>query len=244
MSGLTFTQALLQAEAMARSTLDVALHERLSCAVALVKNGRVFQETDGTWQVDSSGTEGLTYSVNGQCSCEDYHYNKPPKGLCKHRLAMFVAQRVWTLMQQPAAPVAILSSNELKIVVPDEAQTDEHPEVVAKCDNFPPPLPEAPASVNVRVTIQGRECQITLRDSDEARLLARLQAVLAQFPVEAKPQPQAQLSAQQHNAAAMHKRVSDFCPVHNVAMRLNHGKDGSSWHSHYDETAGRWCKGK
>lgn len=44
-------------------------------------------------------------------------------------------------------------------------------------------LPEAPASVNVRVQIQGREVQITLRDVDEERLLDRLAKVLERFPV-------------------------------------------------------------
>jgi hypothetical protein len=43
----------------------------------------------------------------------------------------------------------------------------------------PVTLPEAPCSVNCHITIAGRQCQLTLRDSDEGRLLARLQAVLA-----------------------------------------------------------------
>ena len=45
-------------------------------------------------------------------------------------------------------------------------------------------LPEAPASVNVHVTIAGRKVQVTLRDSDEQRLLARLEALLQRFPVD------------------------------------------------------------
>jgi hypothetical protein len=104
MSGLTFLQALTQAEAQARSTLDAALHERLSCAVSLVKDGKVFQMTDGTWQVGSS-QEGRVYHPNGTCGCRDLHFNKPPQNLCKHRIAMFLSQRVITLMQQPSAPV-------------------------------------------------------------------------------------------------------------------------------------------
>src|SRR5215510_1840023 len=44
---------------------------------------------------------------------------------------------------------------------------------------------EAPASVNVRVEVGGREVQITLRDTDEKRLLGRSEQVLAQFPLEA-----------------------------------------------------------
>ena len=40
------------------------------------------------------------------------------------------------------------------------------------------PLPEAPVSCNVYVTLAGRKVQVTLRDSDEQRLLARLEARL------------------------------------------------------------------
>ena len=100
---LTFHAALLQAEAQARRTLDAALHERLSAAVALVKTGRTFQASDGTWQVESTSQVGRVYGVNGTCSCDDVHYNKPR--WCKHQLAMYVSQRVLTLMRQPSAPV-------------------------------------------------------------------------------------------------------------------------------------------
>ena len=51
----------------------------------------------------------------------------------------------------------------------------------------PAPLPEAPASVNVRLTIGGREVQWTFRDTDEARLADRLLALLARFPQAAPP---------------------------------------------------------
>ena len=68
-STLTFTQALTQAEAQARSTLAPALHERLSAAVALVQDGRVFQANDGSWQVDSASNEGKKHTVNGTCDC-------------------------------------------------------------------------------------------------------------------------------------------------------------------------------
>ena len=55
-------------------------------------------------------------------------------------------------------------------------------------------LPEAPASVNCHLTISGRQVQLTLRDSDEARLLQRLAAVLQQYPVP-QPAPQAPTQA-------------------------------------------------
>jgi nucleoid-associated protein YgaU len=114
----------------------------------------------------------------------------------------------------------------------------------AQAPDAPAALPEAPASANVRVTIAGREVQITLRDADETRLLARLEAVLAQFPVAPKPQPQAPLSPQQHHALAMHRPITQtgWCAVHNVQMQHN-DKNGRSWWSH--RTAdGQWCKGR
>ncbi len=50
------------------------------------------------------------------------------------------------------------------------------------------PLPEAPASANCLVTLKGRQVQLTLRDTDERRLLQRLAVVLDQFPLEPKAQ--------------------------------------------------------
>ena len=47
-------------------------------------------------------------------------------------------------------------------------------------------LPEAPASVNVRLCIGGADVQWTLRDADEDRLAERLERLLARFPQAAK----------------------------------------------------------
>lgn len=91
----------------------------------------------------------------------------------------------------------------------------------------PPALPEAPASVNTHLTIAGRQVQVTLRDTDEARLLARLTTLLAQYPVE----PVATSSGQPEG----------FCTVHSVQMKRNE-KDGRAWYSHRHD--GSWCKGK
>ena len=97
-----------------------------------------------------------------------------------------------------------------------------------------PALPEAPASVNVRVTIHGREVQWTLRDTDEARLAVRLEALLQRYPL---PQPAATPAASQ--PASQEKR---YCPLHGTEMQLNH-KEGRSWWSHRTPD-GQWCKGK
>jgi hypothetical protein len=94
-------------------------------------------------------------------------------------------------------------------------------------------LPEAPASVNVRLQIDGRDCQLTLRDSDEGRLLQRLAAVLAQYPA---PQPAPQVPTQGQGAG------KDWCSIHNTAMKET-TKNGRTWRSH--RTAeGQWCKGR
>jgi hypothetical protein len=90
----------------------------------------------------------------------------------------------------------------------------------------PQPLPEARASCNVRLMIEGREVQWTLRDDDEGRLAARLERLLAAYPVSQPP---------------VETPIKDFCPVHHTRMYLNQ-KEGRSWYSH--KTAeGTFCKG-
>jgi hypothetical protein len=223
MSPLTFTDALLQAERLARAALPPESHARLTCAVSLVKEGRVFQAANGDWQVDSTSTEGVTYTVNGTCRCSDVHYNHPPKGLCKHRLAMFLSQRLGSLLAQPAVPV-----------VPDlvEPWPDNDPEPLPEvpAPALPAvPLPEAPASVNVRVQVGGREVQWTLRDQDEVRLATRLEALLQRYPM---PQPTLQAASQDGKA---------WCHTHGVPMQHKE-KHGRSWWSH--KTQDGWCTGK
>jgi len=94
-------------------------------------------------------------------------------------------------------------------------------------------LPEAPASVNCHILLDGRQVQLTLRDTDESRLLERLAAVLKQYP---QPQAPAQASSQGES------RDKDWCAMHNVPMHEN-TKQGRVWYSH--RTAdGQWCKGK
>src|SRR5262249_29628918 len=60
---------------------------------------------------------------------------------------------------------------------------------------------EAPCSVNVRLPLGGREIQLTLRDSDEKRLLVRLAEILIQF---------------QQNAPSVVNREDNLCPIHHV----------------------------
>jgi hypothetical protein len=109
-----------------------------------------------------------------------------------------------------------------------ELLREPQPQPSAVLNDAPAPLPEAPASVNVHLTVAGRQVQLTLRDTDEGRLLTRLDAVLQRFPLVVQPtDTQAQ--------------PEGWCTKHGVAMKLNH-KDGRSWWSH--KTADGWCKGK
>ena len=82
---------------------------------------------------------------------------------------------------------------------------------------------------NCHVMIACRQVQVTLRDTDEARLLSRLTALLAQYPVE-------------QAAASQSAPTEGWCQVHQVQMHRNE-KDGRSWWSHKADD-GSWCKGK
>jgi len=153
----------------ARTTLPLC-NGRVDKAVKLVLGGDVALHADGTATVGSMSDARKRYAVvHSACDCQDF--SRAPDGFCAHRLAVGIARRA---QEVTAANGPI-----------DVTPTALPPGPL-------PTLPEAPASVNVRLMIDGRDCQLTLRDSDEERLLHRLQGVLQRFP-----QPLA--SAAQHN---------------------------------------------
>ena len=86
------------------------------------------------------------------------------------------------------------------------------------------PLPEAPASVNVHLTVGGRQVQLTLRDADEGRLLARLDAILQRFPVANTPAD-----------------TTPQCPKHGAMKPSTKGK---GWYCPHKQADGAWCKGR
>jgi hypothetical protein len=89
-----------------------------------------------------------------------------------------------------------------------------------------PPLPEVPAIMSTTLTIDGRQVEVKLCDTDDARLVARLRTLLQHFPVpEAAPVVPGE----------------GWCRTHGVPMKLNRGKDGRTWLSH--RTPEGWCKG-
>ena len=86
------------------------------------------------------------------------------------------------------------------------------------------PLPEAPASVNVHLELNGRQVQLTLRDSDEGRLLQRLDAVLQRFPLVVKPTDE-----------------TPQCLTHGPMKPSTKGK---GWYCPTKLADGSWCKGR
>jgi hypothetical protein len=213
-----FRETVALVAAKAKAILPQETNGRVESAIRLVLLDEVQPQADGTVEVGSTADPRQVYHLAGTtCDCKDFVEGRAPEGWCKHRISAGIFKRVRELL-----PPAVEST--------------------------PEPLPEAPASVNVRLQVAGREVQWTLRDTDEARLAVRLEALLQRYPVPqasspapSQPQP---LSPAQHNAMAQHQAVTGWCKVHNVEMKLNQGKDGRTWYSHFDEAAGRWCKGK
>jgi hypothetical protein len=142
--------------AKAKAILPQEVNGRVESAAKLVLNHDVEVLTDGSIQVGSSSDPARVYLLVGTtCDCQDFKHAQAPQGWCQHRIAAGIDKRVRELLAAlPAPPIAA-------------------PTV---------PLPEAPASVNVRVVVAGYEVQWTLRDTDETRLAGRLAALLAQYP--------------------------------------------------------------
>jgi hypothetical protein len=185
----------------------------------------VMPQPDGSILVGSSRDPLHSYLLVGTaCECQDFTYGKAPEGWCSHRIAAGIHKRVHEML--PPEPEPVLP--DILEPWPDNDVEAPHPVVPQPA---PAPLPEAPASVNVRLTIAGREVQWTLRDHGEARLAARLEALLARYPV---LQPAVQATSQPQG--------KDWCPKHQTAMQLNQ-KEGRSWYSHRLPEGGR-CKGK
>jgi hypothetical protein len=200
MAAPTFLQTLA-AEVARMQAAHPEREGELARAHALILHGQVLPSADDPQTGQVLSSDGQThYTVNGTCNCQAGQHGKG----CKHMQA-------WKLYQYIAGKVEAQSTRE---ALPAPA----------------PALPEAPASVNVRLTIQSREVQWTLRDTDEARLAARLEALLARYPAPAQPAGQ----------AAGHP--DGWCNIHNIALRQT-SKNGRTWFSH--RTAdGSWCKGR
>jgi hypothetical protein len=189
-------EAVSEVAQKAKATLPQC-NGRVEKAVQIVLNGDVELLPDGKAKVASQSNGSTSYFiVNGTCECKDFP--KAPSGWCKHRLAYGMYKRASALVKSKVA---------------HSESTETHQAI----------LPEAPASVNVRLTLGGREVQITLRDTNEQYLLERLEKLLERFPVE-------------------ETQREGWCTHHNTQMKENH-KNGQTWYSH-KLANGKWCQGK
>jgi len=216
--------------------------------------GDVEPLADGTIRVGGSDPTRWYHLVGLTCTCTDFTQEKAPldatsgQRWCKHRIAAGIDRRVREVLaaeasRTPPPPAPVPPGGRILMAglhLPADCADAVYPAAPAPVPGHaqtptPAPLPEAPASVNVRLTIGGREVQLTLRGTDEAEVLTRLEAVLARYP---QPQPPAPAPSRQAPAPEI-----GWCHTHGVEMTLN-TKDGRQWWSHYDATAGRWCKGR
>lgn len=99
---------------------------------------------------------------------------------------------------------------------------------------------EAPASWNVRYTMNGYVCQFTLRGDTGSELLPKAEAALA-WLAEHGAIPE-KLNGNGGAPAPAPKAEGSFCQIHNCEMK-QHTKDGKSWWSHKLDD-GSYCKGK
>jgi len=172
-------EAVAEIAEKAKATLPEC-NGRVDAAVKIVLAGDVELLADGKAKVASQSNGQTVYHVvNGECSCKDY--NKAPSNWCKHRIAAGMAKRAYPLAKAKLEAAA----------APQNGHTEPQPASARPLGEAVSTLPEAPASVNVHVTLAGRNVQVTLRDSDEQRLLARLEALLQRFPVDTPAQDSA-----------------------------------------------------
>jgi len=176
----TYRAIVADVATRAKERLPESINGRLESAVKLVLQHDVRWLEDGAIEVGSSSDPMKTYTLAGHaCDCQDFAYGQAPEGWCQHRIAAGIAKRVGEVMAQQARDAGMTA-----VDAHEEPMVDVRPATYDAAT--PPPAPgalgEAPASCNVYVMISGHKVQVTLRDSDEARMLDRLQVLLARYP--------------------------------------------------------------
>jgi len=118
-------------------------------------------------------------------------------------------------------------------------------------ENTTPRFSESPVSWNTKyITVDGFECQLTLRGESGQEVLDRANGAMAYLLKNGcKPcacgksysrQPKTGDGTHSHNGTNGNEG-SHTCPIHNVEMR-RFEKDGRTWYSH--KTDNGWCSGK
>jgi len=101
---------------------------------------------------------------------------------------------------------------------------------------------EAPASVNIKFSLDGYDTMLTLRGDSGADVLPKLQAAIGWLAEQG-----AETTASSNGNGASGETEAKVCPIHHVAMRRRE-KNGDVWWSHKainpDTGAEYWCRGK
>jgi hypothetical protein len=143
--------------ARAKAILPQAVNGRVEKAVALVLQGDVEPQDNGTVVVFSATDATRRYVLQGtSCTCADYERGQAPEGWCAHRIAAGIHKRVGELL--PPAPVNGLDNVNSTPVAP---------------------LPEAPVSITLKATLHGHEVLVTLRGTDFASVQAQVEQASA-----------------------------------------------------------------
>jgi hypothetical protein len=209
---MQYRALVAQVAAKAREKLPQAVNGRIEKAVKLVLAGDVEPQDDGSITVYSATDATRRYVLQGtSCTCTDYERGQAPDGWCAHRIAAGIDKRVRELLPAPQEKL---------------------------CESHSSALPEAPASVNCHILLEGRQVQVTLRDTDEQRLLERLAAVLRQYPD--LPSAHAKKGIKSSGETS-DTGQPDWCQIHACAMKRHENAQGV-WFSHYID--GRHCKGR
>src|SRR4029450_5136898 len=134
----TFRALVADVAARAKARLPEAVNGRIESAARVVLLHDVTPQDDGSILVGSSTDPLKTYRLVGDtCECQDWQHGQAPEGGCQHRLAAGIHKRVGEVLA---------------------AQTVEDQGYHNNLESYPPqPLPEARASVNVRLRVFGQE---------------------------------------------------------------------------------------
>jgi hypothetical protein len=209
----TFRQTVAAVAARAKARLPQAVNGRVESAIKLVMMHNVVPQADGSIEVGSASDPMKVYKLVGTaCECQDFTRGQAPDGWCQHRIAAGIQKRVQEVLPQSTAVATE------PLMLPAPAPTRER----------------SGMRLETSVMIDGRQVKVAVWGPDDADVQARLQAVLAQHPLQAPVRPQGQSSQGQGK---------DWCPVHQTAMQWNTGKEGrKGWYSH--RTDDGWCKGR
>jgi hypothetical protein len=233
-----FREAVEEVAQKARTALPQS-NGRIDKAVHLILNGDISIDAHGEGTIASQSNGTGTYNVGKGFSCPCKDQPKSPKGLCKHLLCYHIFTRATALAKQRLAALDG-ATNGTTTPTPDQATTEALVTVPTQetvATPAIPALPEAPASVNCHIMLEGRQIQVTLRDADETRLLARLATLLQQYPV---AQPPTEPPTQSTGSAVPDQ--NPFCHIHKVPLK-KFSKHGRTWYSH-KKPDGSWCRGK